>query len=290
MRPRHVGWAASTASANAAGTKRSRRPCSTRTGHPMPSSARVDTCGRLPSRSIDRAASRNASGASGSPCRSRTRSTFSRTISSGKRRGIRHDHPVAEPNDLLRIHPAHPQPREPVAEARRVVQRERAHDRRMREAALRPRQRGCGEHQAGDRRRLDGRLQHRDHAAHRVAGHHDAPGAPLGDEPGDDPPLVHQTGAPSVARRPSEAREVEREDAAQARQSGRDPQPVEMRATQAVDQHERRVRRPIPGSIPHRPVQIDGRKLGEVEAHGQPTAYGRSAGREYRRWSGGVSG
>ena len=94
------------------------------------------------------------------------------------------------------------------------------------------------------------------------------PVAELGDEPGDDPPLVHQTGSTSVAGRPSEAREVEREDAAQARQPGRDPQPVEMRATQAVDQHERRVRRPIPGPIPHRPVQIDGGKLGEVEAHG----------------------
>ncbi len=53
----------------------------------MPSSARVDTCGRFPSRSIDRAASRNASGASGSSCRSRTRSTFSCTISSGRDEG-----------------------------------------------------------------------------------------------------------------------------------------------------------------------------------------------------------
>ena len=242
----------------------------------MPSSARVDTCGRFPSRSIDRAASRNASGASGSSCRSRTRSTFSRTISSGSDRGIGHDHPVAEPDDLLRIHPAHPQPREPVAEARRVVQGERPHDRRMREAALRPRQRRRGEHQPCDRRRLDRRLEHRDHAAHRVSGHHDAPGAQLGDEAGDDPSLVHQAGASSVARRPSEAREIEREDAAQARQTGGNLEPVEMRATQAVDQHERRVRRPLPGSISHRPVQIDGRKLGKVEAH-EDEAYG-SAG------------
>ena len=45
--------------------------------------ARADTSGRFPNRSIDRAASRKASGASGSRWRSRTRSTLIRTISSG---------------------------------------------------------------------------------------------------------------------------------------------------------------------------------------------------------------
>ena len=49
----------------------------------MASRARADTSGRFPNRSIDRAASRNASGASGSRWRSRTRSTLIRTISSG---------------------------------------------------------------------------------------------------------------------------------------------------------------------------------------------------------------
>ncbi len=156
----------------------------------------------------------------------------------------------------------------------------------MREAALRPRQRRRGEHQPCDRRRLDRRLQHRDHATHRVPCHHDASGAPLGDEARDDPSLVHQAGAPPVARRPPESREIEREDAAQARQTGGDLQPVEMRATQAVDQHERRVRRPVPGSVPHRPVQIDGRKLGKVEdSRTKPTG-----AREYRAGQGAFLG
>ena len=116
MRPRHVGWAPARLPRTPAGTKRSRRPCSTRRD-----------IGWLRAHVSRPAAASPAGLAAPHPGTHRGRPVvlpFPHQVDVQlndllrKGCGIGHDHPVAEPNDLLRIHPAHPHPREPVAETR----------------------------------------------------------------------------------------------------------------------------------------------------------------------------
>ncbi len=182
-------------------------------------------------------------------------------------RWIGRDQAESEPDHLFRIHPPHPDPREAIADERRVVERERAHDRRMREAPARPRQGRRGQHQPGRRRTIDGCLQDRDHAAHGVSDEHHAPSGELPDEPGHHPTFVHQPRASAVPWRPAEAGQVEREDPAQAGEPGRDLEPVQVGPAQPVDQDERGLGGPLPGSVADGPVQVDGGELGKVDRH-----------------------
>ena len=252
----------------------------------MASRARADTSGRFPNRSIDRAASRKASGASGSRWRSRTRSTLIRTISSGIDDGsvttIRYPNRTTCSGSirLIRIR-ANRSPTPGVSYSANAPMTAG-----WGKPPLRPRQRGRGQHQSGGRGGLDGRLQDGDHAPHGVSREHHAPGRELGDESRDDPSFVHHAGPATESGRRAEPRQVERQDPAEPGESRGDLEPVEMRTTETVDQHERRVARTIPRPVPHRSVQVDGRELGKVEAHGrEPTRDARSPCVGRRGWT-----
>ncbi len=61
---------------------------------------------------------------------------------------------------------------------------------------------------------------------------------------------------------------IHREDSAQARQPGRHLDPVQVHAAEPVDEHERRLGRPVPLPVDDRPVEVDRGKRREVDAHG----------------------
>ena len=66
----------------------------------------------------------------------------------------------------------------------------------------------------------------------------------------------------------TEAGEIHRENAAQARQPRRHLDPVQVHTAEPVDEHERGLGRPGPLPVDDRPVEVDRRKRREVDAHG----------------------
>jgi hypothetical protein len=105
----------------------------------------------------------------------------------------------------------------------------------------RQRERGIDQDHARGRRRAGGGLQDADHAAHGVADQDGRRADDLGDEPVDEARVGVHRGAAARARGQAEAVQVQRHRAAARRQVRAELAPVQVRAAQAVHQHDRRL-------------------------------------------------
>jgi hypothetical protein len=190
----------------------------------------------------------------------------------------------AEPHRSFGVETADPGLEHERPETRCVVEGEPGEDRRVRQRAPRPWERGVREHEPCDLLGLDRGLQDADDATHRVAHEHDPAARLLVDEAGEDAALVHETRPPAVARRVPEPRQVGGDDPPQARETPRHLHPIDVGATEPVHEHERGVVRPVPSPKGDRTVEVGGPQIGEIEGHGprlpaaRPCAGGRREG------------
>ena len=86
-------------------------------------------------------------------------------------------------------------------------------------------------------------------------------------EPGERPAFVHQAGTAPRTRRGAEPGEVEGDHTPEAREAGSNLEPVDVRAPEPMDEHERRVPRSFPLPEGDRPVDVCGVQFGQIEAH-----------------------
>ena len=283
IRPRHVGMGApARPRRSATGTNRSRRPWSTRTGQSDASSARVGDVGAPPEsehragRVEERRRSRRDR-----PARSRSEVDVQRARPrAGSTRDRRR--PYGSPSRTMRsgsmCRTRASTNRSPTAG--RSVHRERRHHGGMRRCRPGPTGRPTPSAPApSTERRLHRGLQDarsRLPSSSRRPRRARSPSSPMKRD--SDPALVHEAGAPARSRRPPESREIERERPGRGpAEPGGDLQPVEVRAAQAVDHHERRRPRARPSPIRDGAVEV------QVESSGGAVSIDQGYRRRRRR-------
>jgi len=147
----------------------------------------------------------------------------------------------------LRRPPGHHRPDVHLAQAGQRVHQELAPDHPVGDPR-RHRQGRVDQHQPGHGVRCAGRLHDGDQAAHRVAGQdHRRPGD-LPDETVEQPGVGLHGGRGAGARGQAEPVQVQRDRPAPFGQPGPDQAPVQVRAAQAVHEHDRRAARGSAGS------------------------------------------